>query len=96
VAQPEEGGEGGVGQLGQFGRVVPNARWAGKAVCAGWKLGRGERKEKEKGAYDGLGQIDSRAGIEDERIWVAVFDFLNFGSKFEFKSNTFKNIQTKF
>jgi hypothetical protein len=39
VAHPEEGDEGGVGQLGQFRRVVPNARWAGKTVWAGWKLG---------------------------------------------------------
>jgi hypothetical protein len=34
-----------------------NAKWAGKAIWAGWKLGRSRRKEKGKGAYDGWAEL---------------------------------------
>jgi hypothetical protein len=75
VAWPEEGDEGGVGQLDQFGQGCrtlgglarpfgPDGNWAGA-----------RKKKNKKGACDGLGQIDSRAGIKEERIWVAEMAF---------------------
>jgi hypothetical protein len=49
------------------GPAGSNARWASKVVWVGWILGQGGRKEKEKNACDGLGQIDSRVEM-DKRI----------------------------
>jgi hypothetical protein len=62
----------------------PDGNWAGA------------RKEKEKGACDGLGQIDSRAGIEAKRMWVAEMAFKFYSRFFYLNQRVFKYLQFKF